>query len=152
MGGRGGGASFANLTAYSFDATGAARSFLSSEENFRYVKTLHDKNLIVPVSGDFGGAKAIRAIGAWLKEHGGTVRAFYVSNVEQYLFQDAKQKAFYDNVGTLPVDSASVFIRPYSMRRGGAGITRSLCPIAAFLRANASGLVYSNNVALSCAM
>ena len=30
------------------------------------------RNLIVPVSGDFGGPKAIRAIGAYLKEHDGT--------------------------------------------------------------------------------
>ena len=48
------------------------------------------KNLIVPVSGDFGGPQAIRAIGAWLKSRGGTVSAYYVSNVEQYLFQDGK--------------------------------------------------------------
>lgn len=152
----GGGANattFADLTGYSPDASGQPRSFLSHEENFRYVKSLHEKNLIVPVSGDFGGPKAIRAIGAWLTERNATVSAFYVSNVEQYLFQDGKSQAFYANVGTLPVNEASVFIRPYSLRRFGSsqyGSTQSLCPIAAFLVAATAGRVLSNNDALAC--
>jgi hypothetical protein len=149
--GRGGNAGgFADMTGYSYDAAGQPQSFLSTEDNYRYVKALQEKNLIVPVSGDFGGPKAIRAIGAYLKDHNATVSAFYVSNVEQYLFQDGKQRTFYDNVATLPVNDASVFIRPYSMRRGGGGPTQSLCPIAAFIRAAQAGRVYSNNDALAC--
>ena len=140
---------FAELTGYSNDASGNPRSFLSSEENYAYVKDLHARNLIVPVSGDFGGPRAIRAIGAWLHSHEAMVSAFYVSNVEQYLFQDGKAAAFYDNVSTLPVNEASVFIRPYSLRRYGFSI-QSLCPIAPFLGAARAGLVTSNNAALSC--
>jgi hypothetical protein len=146
--GRGG--DFASLTGFSYDNAGQPRSFLSSEENYRYVKMLHDRNLIVPITGDFGGPKALRAIGAYLKEHGGIVRAFYVSNVEQYLFGDAHDSAFYANVAALPVDSASVFIRPYSMRRGGIGGVESLCPIAAFTAAALAGRVTSNDAALAC--
>jgi hypothetical protein len=126
------------------------QSFLSTEDNYQYVKSLHEKNLIVAVSGDFGGPKALRAIGAYVKERGGVVRAYYVSNVEQYLFQEGKSRAFYDNVATLPVDSASVFIRPYSMRRGGGGPMQSLCPIAAFIRAAVAGQVGRNDDALAC--
>jgi len=150
-GGRGG--DFAELTGFSTDPSGQPQSFLSSEDNYRYVKMLHEKNLIVPVSGDFAGPKAIRAIGSYVKEHNSTVSAFYVSNVEQYLFGDMKADAFYANVATLPVDSMSVFIRPYSMRRmfgGGGGTTQSLCPIAAFLRAVEGGRVSDNNLALAC--
>jgi hypothetical protein len=161
--GRGGGPGynrgFADMTGYSLDSSGQPQSFLSSEANFRFVKSLEDHNLLVPVSGDFAGPKAIRAIGAWLKEQGGTVSAFYLSNVEQYLFQDGKAQAFYDNVATLPVDAKSVFIRPYSMRRFGRGGfggdpasgVRSLCPIAEFLRTVAAGKVVSNDQALACA-
>src|SRR5262245_1864343 len=36
------------------DYAGRSRSFLATEEDFRYVKGLHTKNLIVPVVGDFG--------------------------------------------------------------------------------------------------
>jgi hypothetical protein len=142
---------FSDLTGFATDASGVARSFLSTEDNYQYIKMLHEKNLIVPVSGDFGGPKAIRAIGAYLTEHHGRVSAFYVSNVEQYLDGDNKLQTFYGNVATLPVDSTSVFIRPYSMRRGGfGGPTRSLCPIAAFIRAANSGMVPNNNSALAC--
>ncbi len=144
--GRGGGETFRTLTGSSNNPTGQPQSFLSSEENFQYVKSLHEKNLIVPVSGDFAGPKALRAIGAYVKERGSVVRAYYVSNVEQYLFQDGKNRAFYDNVAALPVDSASVFIRPYSMRRGAP----PLCPIAPFIRAAQAGRVHTNNDALAC--
>jgi len=142
-------ATFEDLTGWSTDGTGEPRSFLATEDDFRYVKGLHEKNLIVPVSGDFGGPKAIRAIGTYLKRQGGTVSAFYVSNVEQYLFQDRKERAFYDNVAALPVTDASVFIRPYSLRqyRSAEG---SLCPIAGFLDAVAHGRVQTNYDSLSC--
>jgi hypothetical protein len=146
--GRGG--DFASLTGFAYDNAGQPRSFLSSEENYRFVKMLHDRNLIVPITGDFGGPKALKAIGSYLNEHGAVVRAFYVSNVEQYLFGDAHDRAFYANVAALPVDSTSVFIRPYSMRRGGTGGVESLCPIQSFIVAALAGRVGSNDAALAC--
>jgi hypothetical protein len=140
---------FADLTGWATDAAGQPQSFLASEDDYRYVKSLHEKNLVVPVSGDFGGPKALRAIGAYLKAQGGTVSAFYLSNVEQYLFQDVKQRAFYENVATLPLAESSVFIRPYSLRRGTGG-GQSLCGMPGFLRAFTAGRVFSNNDALAC--
>ncbi|MEQ1691945.1 MAG: hypothetical protein ABMA00_11705 [Gemmatimonas sp.] len=149
-GGRGGGngSSFADLTGYSTDDSGVPRSFLATAEDYITVKNLHERNLIVPVSGDFAGPKALRAIGAWLTERSATVRAFYLSNVEQYLFQDGKQQTFYDNAATLPVDAASVFIRPYAFRRGA--VVESLCPISPFLVSAKAGRVQGNNDALGC--
>ena len=143
------GSTFADLTGWALDYNGQPQSFLSSDENFKTVKTLHEKNLIVPVTGDFGGAKALRAIAAYVKKEGGAVSGFYVSNVEQYLFQDGKNSAFYENVAALPISEMSVFIRPYSLRRGG-GTTQSLCSIGGFLGAVGAGRVYSNNDALAC--
>jgi hypothetical protein len=151
------GGTFMTLTGFSLDTAGEARSFLSTEENFRVVKSLHDRNLIIPISGDFGGPKAIRAIGDYLRQRNAVVRAFYVSNVEQYLFGDGVDKAFYANVATLPVDSASVFIRPYTLRRFFRGSSpwseersEALCSISVFLRSVEQGRVQSNNDALSC--
>jgi hypothetical protein len=145
---------FADMTGYSYDAAGQPRSFLSSEDNYRYVRNMHLNNLILTVTGDFGGPKAIRAVADYLKARNAVVSAFYVSNVEQYLFMDGKANAFYANVATLPIDDKSVFIRPYSMRNfnrdGGYGTTNSLCPIGGFLRAVNAGRVYSNNDALAC--
>ena len=147
---RGGLATFADLTSWSLDARGQPQSFLSTEEHFRSVKALEERNLIIPVSGDFAGPKAIRAVAAYLRKQGGIVRAFYVSNVEQYLFLDNKQRAFYDNVATLPVDEASVFIRPYSLRRTD-GTAQPICPIGGFLGAVGEGRIQTNSDALACA-
>jgi len=146
-GGRGGNSvTFADLTGWSLDSAGQAQSFLSTDENYQFVKALEEKNLVIPVSGDFGGPKAIRAIGAYLHKQGGTVSAFYLSNVEQYLFQDGKDRAFYDNVATLPLSDASVFIRPYSLRSSQP----ALCGIAGFLKSVAAGRVGGNYDALAC--
>ena len=93
-------------------ATGEERSYLSSEAAFAAVKEIERKNLIVPVVGDFAGPKALRAIGTYLREHGATVNAFYVSNVEMYLRRNGVWPAFCANVATLPVDASSIFIRP----------------------------------------
>jgi hypothetical protein len=87
-------------------------AFLANEANYQFLRNLHKKNLIVPVVGDFAGSKAIRSVGEYLKKHDATVTAFYLSNVEQYLyrgFDDALH--FYKNVETLPLDSTSTFIR-----------------------------------------
>ena len=149
-GGGGSGGTFLDLTGWSVDAAGEPQSFLSTEEHFRFVKALHEMNLIVPVSGDFGGPKAIRAIGAYLQKRNGVVSAFYLSNVEQYLFQDGKARAFYGNVATLPVNDTSVFIRPYSLRRGSFAAD-PLCTIQGFIRAVDAGRISSNSDALACA-
>ena len=93
------------------DGTGAQRSYLANEENYRTLRELERNNLIVPLVGDFAGDKAIRSVGQYVKEHGATVTAFYTSNVEQYLFQSDDWRKFFSNVATLPVDTSSTFIR-----------------------------------------
>ena len=40
------------------DWEGDSRSYLASEENFSSLKRLQEKNLIVPVIGNFAGPKA----------------------------------------------------------------------------------------------
>ncbi len=92
--------------------SGIPRSFLATEETFRYLKDLHTRNLIIPVVGDFSGPKAITAVARFLADHGTTLNAFYVSNVEYYLFAGGTSSRFYANVAALPLDSSSIFIRP----------------------------------------
>ena len=94
------------------DLQGQGLSYLASEANYLLLKDLEARNLVVPVVGDFGGSKAIRAVGSYLKDRGATVSAFYLSNVEQYLRQDGKWPAFCRNSAALPLDETSVFIRP----------------------------------------
>ena len=92
--------------------SGAERSYLASEDNFVFLKTLESKNLIVPLVGDFAGPKALRAVGAWLKSRDAVVTAFYLSNVESYLTRNGVWPAFCANVASMPLDEASAFIRP----------------------------------------
>ena len=98
----------------------------------------------IPVVGDFGGPKAIRTIARYLKENGATVSAFYLSNVEQYLYQDRKWNEFCRNVATLPMDNSSTFIRSESgfggnFGRFGSGFVSSLGQITSEIKACAGG-------------
>ena len=93
------------------DGSGVGRSYLATEENYRTLRDLERSNLIVPLVGDFAGDKAIRSVGQYVRDHGATVTAFYTSNVEQYLFQSDDWRKFFTNVGTLPLDTSSTFIR-----------------------------------------
>jgi len=103
------------------DGAGRQRSYLATEEHFRFLKDLETRNLVVPVVGNFGGSKALRGIGKYVRDHGATLSVFYVSNVEQYLRQDGLWGAFCENVKSMPLDTASTFIR--SARGGGRGFT-----------------------------
>ena len=104
------------------DSMGRPRSFLATADAFTYVKTLQAKNLIVPVVGDFAGAKALRGVGRYLTDKRTTVGAFYLSNVEQYLGRDGRWHLFCENVTTLPVDDTSSFIRSIRDAAYGRGI------------------------------
>lgn len=167
-----GNTNFAKLTS-GVDATGTPRSFLATEQSFNVVKDLEARNLVVPIEGDFAGPRAIRAIGDYLRQHDTVVHAFYISNVEQYLFNPAAPggaevnggwKAFYANVETLPLDATSVFLRvPFGT--GGVMVpdpsrasvvptirrqTPSACPILPFLEAVHAGVVRSLQNAQLC--
>jgi len=145
------------------DALGTHRSYLASEENYRVLRDLETNNLIVPIVGDFAGEKAIRAVGTYLKQHNATVTAFYTSNVEQYLFQQADDwKHFFANVATLPLDARSTFIRAVFNYMGfrdpvsgapGPRSTTMLSPILDVLKAVEDGKVqtYYDVIQLSTA-
>lgn len=98
------------------DLNGEFGNFLASADDYDFVRGLHEKNLIIPVVGDFAGKKAIAAAGDYLRKNNYTVTAFYLSNVEQYLFQDNIFADFANNVRKLPLTEKSFFIRSASGR------------------------------------
>jgi hypothetical protein len=115
------------------DSAGLHRSYMANEANFRVLKRLEADNLVVPLVGDFAGPTAIRAVGTYLREHHAGVSAFYLSNVEQYLFQQGDDwRHFFDNVGELPLDSSSTFIRSVF---DGAVYYRGAPPFGGYMRA-----------------
>ncbi len=132
------------------DSAGVNRSYLGTEVAYRTIRDFEAANLLVPVVGDFGGPKAIRAVGAYVRAHGARITTFYTSNVEQYLFREADSwRHFYENVATLPHDSGSLFVRAvfggYGYGRG-YGVLRGellVTPIDRILSAYRAGAITS---------
>jgi hypothetical protein len=128
--GRGGvnGATYESLMTAD-DGDNKNRSYLATEENFQIMKDLESRNLIVPVVGDFGGTKALRAVAKYLHSVDGKVSAFYVSNVEQFL-QGSLWDNFCRSVRSMPIDETSMFIRsgrgnPYTVNSTGGNVQNS---------------------------
>lgn len=120
-----------NFTSYydlmvATDADGVQRSFMASEERFRFVKSLQSRNLVVPVVANLAGATALRAVGDWVRARGAIVKTYYLSNVEQYLTQDGIWQPFCANVATLPLDQTSTFIRSTQGGNRGRGLMNEL--------------------------
>ncbi len=87
--------------------------FLGTEAAFRTVQQLQRDNRIIPVVGDFAGDHAILRIAAELRRRALPVSVFYTSNVEQYLMEPDKWKAWTRNVEALPSNEKSLFLRCY---------------------------------------
>jgi hypothetical protein len=121
------------------DEAGVARSYLATEEGFRFVRELHRRNLIVPVVGNFGGPRALRSVGQYLREHDAPVSAFYLSNVEQYLRQDFLWDAFCANVASMPLTADSIFIR--SATGGSRGLGGGFTNFLGVMQAETAGCI-----------
>jgi len=104
------GPSYASLMTRT-DVEGRSWSYLATEENFRFVKEMQRRNLIVPLVGDFAGPKAIRTVAKFMEDHQAKMSAFYLSNVEMYILGSPSWKSFCGNVAALPMDESSMFIR-----------------------------------------
>jgi hypothetical protein len=93
------------------DLNGKQGNFLASGDDYESVRRLQQKNLIIPITGNFSGQKALASVGLFLRKYGLTVSVFYLSNVEQYLFEDNVFADFVANVKKLPFNEQSLFIR-----------------------------------------
>jgi len=113
------GARFPNLAdlILATDGNGRMGNFLVLKSDYEFVRNLHEQNRIIPVVGDFGGAKALAAVGSYLRQNGYILSAFYTSNVEQFLFDGRAFPYFVSNVRKMPINEKSVIIR--AARMGG---------------------------------
>jgi hypothetical protein len=92
------------------DRGGRPWNYLAAERDYQFVRSLEGQDLVVPVVGDLGGSRALAAIADLMKQRGDRLSAFYVSNVETYLYGE-KYTQFLRNVDRLPKDAKSVVIR-----------------------------------------
>ena len=92
------------------DRAGRPWSYLASERDYQFVRSLEMQDLVVPVIGDLGGTHALASIADLMRQRGDRLSAFYISNVETYLY-GGKYPQFIKNLDRLPKDARSVIIR-----------------------------------------
>ena len=93
------------------DASGNQVNYLASEDSFQFVKSLQSRDRIVPVVGDISGPTALQAVGRAIAARGERLSAFYVSNVEFYLFGQGAYSRFVTNLRGIPRTKGAVLIR-----------------------------------------
>jgi hypothetical protein len=92
------------------DRAGRSWNYLASERDFQFLRSLQTQDLVIPVVGDLGGQRALATIADLMVSRGERLSAFYISNVETYLYGD-KSTQFAKNVARLPRNAQSVLIR-----------------------------------------
>jgi hypothetical protein len=118
-----------NMPAYYFlmvagDENGRNWAYLASEESYRFVREMQQKNLIVPLVGDFTGPKALKAVGQYLKDRGEKVSLFYLSNVEDYI--ESGWAGYLANLKALPQDDSTLVVRHISPKTQLLGWMRDI--------------------------
>ena len=93
------------------DRKGRKLCYLASEDDFQFLKTLEARDGVIPVVGDLSGPHAVAAIGQLMTQRGERLAAFYVSNVENYLFRDGAYARYVENLKKLPHTDRSLIIR-----------------------------------------
>jgi len=129
------------------DLSSRRGGYLSNRDDYRFLREMQRRNLVIPVVGDLAGGHALRAIAAELRVRGEAVSALYVSNVEFYLFQNGIFDRFAENVRTLPIADRAVLIRSYFPNGRalhphavpGYYSTQSLQTLASFVEATEMG-------------
>ena len=99
------------------DDSGRQGNYLASEDAFQFVKSLQQRDRVIPVTGNLSGPSALIAIGRRMVERGETLSAFYASNVEFYLQREGNYERFVSNLGRVPHTNRSVIIRSIFNRR-----------------------------------
>lgn len=93
------------------DGLGEHSNYIASESSFQFIKSLQQRDLVIPVVGDLSGPRALAAVAASLRKRGQRLSALYASNVEFYLFGDGRFGNFVNNLGGLPRADHAVIIR-----------------------------------------
>ena len=134
------------------DLTGKQGNYLVNEDDFKFLQSFEERNLLIPVVGNLAGEGALKRIAQYLNERSLRVSAFYSSNVEFYLMRGDDFERFAENVTALPRDERSVIIRSYFNGTSGYAhpqtvgeyySTQLLQTMESFVKEHASGGYHS---------
>jgi hypothetical protein len=114
------------------DERGRPGHFLATDGGYAFVKSLQDRDGVVPITGDLAGRHALAALGRRLAARNQQVTALYASNVEFYLARSGALTRFHDNLRALPLAPRAVLIRS---RFGGGSSSSEVQPVAALIGA-----------------
>jgi hypothetical protein len=125
------------------DREGRRGNFLTTEDAFQYVRSLQQRDLVIPVVGDLAGPSALAGIGGFMASRGDRLTAFYASNVEFYLFANGRFPDFVKNLERLPAGDRAVIIRSVfgAFRQSAPGYYSSsiVQPVSELLDGHAAG-------------
>lgn len=94
---------------------GEPASWIADERDYAYVRGMFMAERIRPMLGNLLADRAIRGIGQASRDLGITVRAIYLTNVEELVHYN---QAFRDSMRSLPVDDRSVVLRTLAYTHG----------------------------------
>lgn len=91
---------------------GKASGFLAEENVFRRVQSLELANAVVPIVGSLQG-RVVSRLSELLHRRNLQLGGLYVSNVEQYVFENDQWRSWIDNLRQLPLAPEAILIRSY---------------------------------------
>ncbi len=101
------------------DRSGRRWNYLASEREFQFVKSIQDRDLVIPLVGDLAGRTAMPAVARHLKERGLRLSVFYTSNVEYYLANAGAFGRFAANLALFPRTAKTLIVRSVFPNRFG---------------------------------
>lgn len=131
------------------DDSGRQANYLATEDGYQFLRDLQARDLVIPVVGDLSGPSAVAKVGKAIAARGEKLTAFYVSNVEFYLFREGTFERFVSNLRQIPHAGNAVLIRsffgrvPLTPARQGDNSVSQAASIDELLRAAAGGRIRS---------
>jgi hypothetical protein len=106
-------------------------SYLATEDDFQFVRELQARDRVIPVVGNVSGPHALASIAGAMRGRSERLSAFYVSNVEDYLFRDGRFERYIQNVARLPRAPDSVMIRAIFSGGGSVSVVQPVRDLVA---------------------
>jgi len=100
------------------DQNGRNWNFLNDDWQFQRLKTMQTNNLIIPIVGDLTGEQSLSTIAEFAKKRRKSITTIYISNAEQFIFEEKLFDQYMNNIKNLPKNSSSLLIRTVANKKG----------------------------------
>jgi len=94
-------------------ADGKHGGFLASRASYSWVRAMQLENRVIPLVGDLTGHHTLVGIGAQLRRRQLPLGLVYLSNAEQYVFDERRWNRWLSNAAQLPIAEQGLLLRSY---------------------------------------